>query len=135
MIDKKFLKTLTVLYAEDEDDLRESLSNIFSKVFKNLIVCVDGKDGVEQFEAYTKEQNKPIDLVISDISMPKMNGIDMIVKIRESKKNIPIVFTTAHNDPELLSAINDLSDSYYNLKPIDVSLLLESIKTIYKEET
>jgi CheY-like chemotaxis protein len=82
-----FTKTLKVLYVEDNTNSRESLLSLLGNFFDNIVIAKDGQDGLDKFN-----QDK-FDLVISDIRMPIMNGIDMCKNIREKnyKYNIPII--------------------------------------------
>ena len=127
MFNKEFLKTLTVLYVEDDENIRSSLSNILKKVFLEVIICTDGNEGIAQFTQYTQEKNNSIDLVISDINMPNKNGIEMVKEIREINQEIPIIFTTAHGESDYLMESIKLKVAYYALKPINTSELLDNI--------
>jgi len=129
MFNKEFLKTLTVLYVEDDDDIRSSLSNILSKVFKEVIVCDDGEEGITQFKHHTQENESKINLVISDINMPNKNGIEMVQEIRELNSDIPIMFTTAHGEADYLMKAIKLKIAYYALKPINTAELLDNISS------
>ncbi|MDC0932515.1 response regulator [Arcobacteraceae bacterium] len=127
MFNKEFLQTLTVLYVEDDESIRTSLSNILKKVFAEVIICDDGDNGIEQFKHYTQEKKSKIDLVISDINMPNKNGIEMVKEIRELDKDIPIIFTTAHGESDYLMESIKLKIAHYALKPINTSNLLDNI--------
>jgi PAS domain S-box-containing protein len=127
MFNKEFLRTLTVLYVEDDESIRTSLSNILKKVFAEVIICNDGDNGIEQFKHYIKEKSTKIDLVISDINMPNKNGIEMVHEIREIDQDIPIVFTTAHGESDYLMESIKLKIAHYALKPINTSDLLDNI--------
>ena len=127
MFNKEFLQTLTVLYVEDDDSIRTSLSNIFKKVFAEVIICNDGEEGINQFKYYTEEKNAKINLIVSDINMPNKNGIEMVQEIRELNQDIPIIFTTAHGESDYLLEAIKLKISYYALKPINTSELLDNI--------
>jgi len=127
MFNKEFLKTLTVLYVEDDDTVRSSLSNLLEKVFLNVIICKDGEEGLNQFKSLTQEQRTKIDVVVSDINMPIKNGIELAQEIRALDADIPIIFTTAHaKAKDLMEAIH-LKISYYALKPINTTELLDNI--------
>ncbi len=127
MFNKEFLKTLTVLYVEDDESIRTSLSNILKKVFAEVIICEDGDVGINQFKSYTQEKKTKINLIISDINMPNKNGIEMVQEIREINQDIPIIFTTAHGESDYLMEAIKLKISYYSLKPINTSELLDNI--------
>ena len=127
MFNKEFLKTLTVLYVEDDESIRTSLSNILKKIFAEVIICEDGDDGIEQFILHTQEKKSNIDVIISDINMPNKNGIEMIQEIRELDQDVPVIFTTAHGESEYLMEAINLKISYYALKPINTTELLDNI--------
>ncbi|MEA3513244.1 MAG: response regulator, partial [Campylobacterota bacterium] len=127
MFDKEFLKTLTIMYVEDDETIRNSLSTILVKIFGEVIICNDGNDGINQFNYYIDERKTKIDLIISDINMPNKNGIDMIKGIREHDEDIPVIFTTAHGEANYLMEAIKLKIAYYALKPINTTELLQNI--------
>jgi len=130
MINKEFLKTLRVLYAEDNIDISNSLSAVLKKVFKELIVCQDGQEGIDKFISYTVEQNKDIDLIISDMNMPNKNGLEMVEAVRDINNNVPIIFTTAHSESEFLLKAIELNVSRYVMKPVNMANLLGEVQNI-----
>lgn len=120
------LKQLSLLYVEDDNDTREASATILEDYVGKLIVAKNGKEALELLS-----QNS-IDLILTDILMPKMNGIEMIRKIREGKINpqIPIVITTAHTETQyLLDAIHLRVDGYI-LKPIVIGDLLDTLTKV-----
>ena len=127
MFDKEFLKTLTIMYVEDDESIRGSLSGIFKKIFGEVIICNDGNDGVNQFKYYTQERQSKIDAIVSDINMPNLNGIDMVKEIRELDEEVPVIFTTAHGESNYLMEAIKLKIAYYALKPINTTELLQNI--------
>jgi signal transduction histidine kinase len=125
-MNKELLEKLTVLYVEDEDDLRDTYIYAFDLVFFKTFFA---SNGLEAFEIY-KDNYDSIDIIISDIKMPKLDGIGMMKKIREINKDVPVIFTTAFSDSNyLLDAMKIKADDYI-LKPIDSMELLESVEKI-----
>ncbi|WP_368030553.1 diguanylate cyclase [Arcobacter sp. s6] len=122
-MNKEILKNISILYVEDESDVREFTSKLLSSLLKNVFTAENGQDGLELY----KENINTIDLIVTDINMPKMNGITMCEKIRELNKEIPIVVTSAHNDTSFLKKAIDVGVSTYAMKPIDLYQLIESI--------
>ena len=127
MFDKEFLKTLTIMYVEDDDSIRGSLSTILKKIFGEVIICNDGNDGINQFKYYTQERKAKIHTVISDINMPNMNGIEMVTEIRKLDEEVPVIFTTAHGESNYLMDAIKLRIAYYALKPINTTELLQNV--------
>jgi PAS domain S-box-containing protein len=126
MFNKEFLKTLTVLYAEDDASIRTSLSNILKKVFKEVVICEDGQEGIDNYKNYS--QSIEFDAIISDINMPNKNGLEMVKEIRELNSEIPVIMTTAHGEANYLMEAIKVNVSGYSLKPIDTKELLQTVQ-------
>ena len=120
----ELLKTLTILYIEDEISLQEDIYQNILPFVKKIFRASDGEEGLA---LYIKEKEE-IDLIISDILMPKMNGIEMIDAIRNIDLEIPVLYTTAFNDSDYMKKTIDQSIISYILKPIDIELLLKGIE-------
>jgi two-component system, NtrC family, sensor kinase len=123
MIDTKILKNITVLYAEDELIIQEGITETLNLFEINVICVKNGQEGLSIF----KSSDKKIDLILTDIKMPKLDGIGMIEKIREIDKDIPIIITTAHQETSFLMDSIELNISAYVLKPIDIYKLEASL--------
>ena len=115
---------LTILYVEDENDIRENTMRPLKRLCDELITASDGKEGLELYKKY-----KP-DIVISDINMPNMNGIEMSKAIKAINSEQPIVFTTAHSDSSYFMDAIEMQVDGYILKPIDYDLLKQKVHTI-----
>jgi diguanylate cyclase (GGDEF)-like protein len=115
------LKNITILYAEDEEALREITLNILKGFTKKQYIAKDGLEGLQLFEQYQDQ----IDLIITDVNMPNMNGLEMIKKIKAINPNIPIIVTTAFSNTEYLLEAIDIGVDKYILKPIDMKKLLQ----------
>jgi len=127
-MDKNVLKSLTVLYVEDDATIRNELSLLLSKFFKHVSTSNDGELGLNKY----KENQDSIDIIITDINMPNMNGIEMVKNIRKISAKIPVIFTTAYSDKEFLSEAIQLRVNDYITKPIDVRKLLGVLNSLGK---
>lgn len=119
-INKDLLSNITILYIEDEKMIRDEVSYFFSKYVKNFHTATNGQEGLELYN-----QIKP-DLIITDIQMPKMNGLDMIKEI--NNKKIPIIITTAFSDIDYFLKAIELNVSKFIIKPINLMELVKSIQ-------
>lgn len=119
----EILKSLNILYVEDEVTIREEMELNIKDFFNNFLMAEDGVDGVKKF------QESDVDIVITDIQMPKMNGLDMIEEIRKISSDIPIIITTAFTEVNYLKRSIDLNVDGYLAKPIKIMNLID---TIYK---
>ena len=118
----ELIKTLKVLYVEDEIILRDTTCNSLNSILKEVVVADNGKEGLEKFK------NDTFDLIITDLSMPVMSGTEMIMAIREINKEIPIIITTAYGSQNLeVQELAKVNMTDYVMKPVDVMKLVETI--------
>ncbi|MDD4506366.1 MAG: response regulator [Sulfurospirillaceae bacterium] len=121
---KNLAKNLSVLYVEDETDLRQSVANYLKKLFDTVTVCVDGLDGLEQYK-----KQKP-DIIISDILMPNMNGIEMLTMIKQLHPSQNIIITSAYTESEFFVDSIKLGVGSYIIKPINYDQMVEVLYTM-----
>ena len=108
------LKSVKLLFVEDEIGLVNIISDTLRKLKVDFITAENGQVALEKF----KEND--IDLIITDINMPVMNGLDLIKNIREElHSNIPIIIMSAHTEPEYIKSAEALGITDYLLKPFD----------------
>ncbi|WP_294960963.1 HD domain-containing phosphohydrolase [Sulfurimonas sp.] len=118
---------LSVLYVEDELELRQGISSFLNKIFTNIDTASNGLEGLEKYT------NKEYDIVITDIQMPKMNGLEMIKKIKEIKKQQEIIVVSAYTDSIYFTESISLGVTGYIIKPIDFPQILKMLdQSIYK---
>lgn len=122
-------KQLSILYIEDDEIMALKLKSILEKIFYEVIIAKNGQ------EAYTifNDAHK-IDLIISDINMPKMDGLQFLEKVREIDENIPFIFLTGRNESTKMLRAIELSITNYLLKPIDLDKLLLAIDKILEKK-
>ncbi len=113
-----YTQTLKLLYVEDNKEARESTQLILEEFFSSVVVAVNGEDGYEKF------QENDIDLIITDINMPKINGLEMIKKVREIDKEVSILVLSAYNESGFFMESIKLGVEGYLLKPIDMDQFL-----------
>ena len=97
MMNKSLLKNITILYAEDESSIQNGITESLNLFGIDVICAKNGEEGLSLF----KNSKNKIDLILTDIKMPKMDGLLMVQKIREVDEFIPVVITTAHQETEL----------------------------------
>lgn len=125
------LKNSTVLLAEDDKNLRESFAKVLSLYLGQIITAADGEDALSKYALYHP------DLIITDIKMPKMSGLEFIKHIRKQNSVIPIIVTSAYSDKDFLFESIKLSLIDYVVKPIresDLKRLLEVSAKVIEEK-
>ena len=116
---------MKILIVEDEDMIREGISDYLTDCGYETIQAADGLDALEQFS------NHQVALVLLDIQMPKLNGLEVLSEIRKSSQ-VPVLMLTAFQDEEYkMSAFAALADGYLE-KPFSLSLLKVRVDAIFK---
>jgi len=115
---------LKILYVEDEPKLRERIHIVLKMRFEQVFAAANGKEGLEVFS-----RERP-DIIVSDIKMPGMDGLEMAVRIRELAPETPIVLTTAFTETAYLLKAIELGVCAYVRKPLDCRQLVEAITRI-----
>jgi len=121
-LDKKIFKKLSILYVEDEESTREEIAFFLQKMCGNVSCAANGEEGLRLFREQT------FDMIITDIQMPVMNGLDMSKEIRKIDPKIPIAVTTAFSDSEFLVKSIECGIDKYILKPVDMMEMLTVIQ-------
>ncbi len=114
-------RDLRILCVEDEQGVRKHIVNTLAYYFKNVYEASNGKEGLSIYY-----ENKP-DIILCDIQMPVMDGIEMIKLIRKEDITTPIVLLTAHNSEEYLIELINLHIQHFILKPINTQKLEEAL--------
>ena len=122
----KNFKELTLLLVEDEDSIRESMQEVFSGVFQKVISASNGDEGLKKFKKFSP------DIVIADIMMPIMDGLEMSKQIKEVSKNTPVIILSAYSEKERLLKAIDVGIDKYVIKPIDMDELFIVLEQIVK---
>jgi len=120
-------KDITILYVEDEEDVQENTKRPLIYLCDRILLAKDGAEGLELYKKHVP------DIVVSDINMPIMNGIEMAKKIKQINQEQYIVFTTAHNESSYFIEAIEMQVDGYILKPIDYDILEEKIKKIKQQ--
>jgi len=123
------LQTMNVLYVEDELSARDEIAYFLESKVKKLYLAENGQEGLDIFQKNTEI----IDIVISDIQMPIMNGLEMASAIKKINLETPIVITSAFNDNEYLFKAIETGISHYIPKPVDLMQLVTKVAKIAQE--
>ena len=115
---------VTLLYVEDEEITRDTVCTMLARRFPELVIhsAADGVSGLKLFTELLP------DLVITDVKMPGMNGIEMARRILEGGSAVPIIVTSAHSDREYLIDSIEIGITRYVMKPIDSAKLFRALE-------
>jgi len=117
---------ISILYVEDEPNIREMLAKFLTRFCSQIYTAADGKEALKLYEEYAP------DIVISDIRMPVMNGLEMAKEIKKLNPKQLIMFISAHSESDFLFDAIELHIDAYLTKPVDLSLLADEIDKLKK---
>ncbi len=121
------LQNLSILLVDDEMQIRRLLSRFLKKLCGEVLSAKNGKEALELFE------RRPVDIVITDIRMPAMNGIELLKAIKASDPEQTVILFSGSNDYDfLIEAINLGADRFFN-KPLDFDKLRSGLENIAKK--
>ena len=124
---KDIAKNLKILYVEDDEDLRQRTVKFFFKFFRHVDSAEDGREGIELYKKHYQKTNKYYDIVISDIYMPNVNGIEMSKVILKMHKEQKIIIASASDEKKYLLDIIDLGIESFIKKPFTSKRMVESL--------
>lgn len=120
------MKNLKILYIDDEEFIRKSAVMYLKFYYENVYEACNGIDGFKKYE-----EIKP-DIIITDIKMPKLNGLDMVKKIREKDLKTKIIIATAFLETSYLLEAVELGLVKYLIKPITEDKLLPILDSCFE---
>ncbi len=121
---KESAQDLRVLYVEDDPDVQQGIAQILKKFFAFVDVASDGAEGLQKYT------DGGFDLVLTDVSMPIMNGVEMSTKIKGVDYNQNIIVISAHNEGEYLIEFINIGIDAFLLKPIQTDMLIKTLGKI-----
>lgn len=125
------LQPYTLLYVEDNVGLNEHATTFFKKLFAQVYSAYDGEEGLALFTRHRPQ------ILITDISMPKMDGLTMAKAIAKMDPEVKIIITTAHDNVEYLHQSIQMGVFDFLLKPLQIEALTETLlrcADVLKEE-
>lgn len=121
------LKDLVLLFVEDEDNIRKSMQDAIGDKFNKVIMAQNGDEGLKKFKKYNPN------IVVSDITMPIMDGLSMAQEIKSISKDTPIIILSAYSDKDKLITAIDVGIDKYLIKPIDMEEFLKAVSHLAQE--
>lgn len=118
-----------ILCIEDEELAANKIVKILSKTYKEIILAKNGEEALDIYKNSYLENN-PIDIVISDINMPKMNGIEFLERVREFDDSLPFIYVSANLNLETLLQLVKLDIINFIQKPVDIEELIKSVDKV-----
>ncbi len=121
----KKLKSLKLLFVEDEEDLMEIITDTLNKLEANFLSARNGEEALAVIE-----KNSDIDLIITDLNMPVMNGFAMAKELLKKGNKIPIIVMSAHTETDYIENARELGIENYLLKPFDFIKFIDLVTSM-----
>lgn len=120
------LEDLTVLYAEDEKGIQDTVKDVLELYVDNVITANDGVEALELYNMYNPS------ILLLDICMPKKDGLEILKEIRQKDIKTPVIIMTAHTEKEYLMSAVELYITKYLVKPFDKNSLVDALNACLK---
>jgi len=136
---KKYSSNLKVLYVEDNKEFVEYVREILENFFSLVDIAVNGEDGLNKYIDYFNINDNYYDMVITDICMPRINGLELTKKIYKLNSNQPIIVISAHDESKYLLEFISIGIEHFIVKPFNldeiVNVLYNSLVKINNTNT
>jgi two-component system chemotaxis response regulator CheY len=119
-----------VMVVDDSRTVRQMVGAVLAHAGYDVVEAVDGIDGADKVE-----QTPDLAMVICDINMPRMNGLDMLDAVKKDGKNalLPVIMLTTEGKPHLISRAKEAGAKGWIVKPFKPELLLSAVKKLVGE--
>lgn len=119
------LRQLKILFVEDEEDLLSIISDALTKLQANFVTATNGVKALEVIDA-----NSDIDLIVTDINMPHMNGLELLKELSDKGMKIPVIIMSAHTETEYINKAKEYGVTEYLLKPFDFIKFIDLVASL-----
>ncbi|NOX16247.1 MAG: response regulator transcription factor [Epsilonproteobacteria bacterium] len=117
-------KNFNVLFVEDDLSFLKETKMVFQELFYSVDSAIDGEEGLKKYKTFLDLKKTSYDIVITDISMPSMDGIELTKEIYKINKNQSIIIISAHDESKYLLELINIGIEQFLIKPIDFDILL-----------
>ncbi|WP_320033954.1 response regulator transcription factor [Campylobacterota bacterium DY0563] len=130
---EKYAKDIKVLFVEDDENIIKETSELLGLIFNHVDIARDGKEGIEKYLLFRQENDSYYDLVITDIKMPNMDGIEMSKLIYKENKEQLLIVLSAHSETKYLLELVNIGISHFITKPLIYDSFVHVLYTKLKE--
>jgi len=122
------MRNKTILFVDDSTSIRTLVRMILKEAGYHVLISEDGQDALQHFNG------KTIDLLITDLHMPRMNGLELIKEVRKipGYRFIPILFLTTETKPEMKKEAKAAGATGWITKPFDQEIFIKTINKVIR---
>jgi DNA-binding response OmpR family regulator len=121
----KLTKNFHILYVEDDEQYRKNTYEILEHFFTRIDTASNGKEAYHQYLEFFKTSQKYYDMVLTDVTMPELNGLELTKKIYQQNEKQMIIVISAYDSPEYLLEFVNIGIEYFLVKPFELEKLFE----------
>ncbi|MEA3289281.1 MAG: EAL domain-containing protein [Campylobacterota bacterium] len=133
-----YTKSLNIIYCEDDNDVLYELSEVFSRFFNLVHLASNGQEALKRCKEYYSQNGEYYDIVVTDISMPHMDGISLSKEIKKINPYQNILVISAYNDSDKITQLLNMGIDHFLHKPINlentIDILHKLSKKVYNEK-
>lgn len=126
-------KGLSILFAEDHDDLRDNTREILKTFFGQVHSATNGEEAIKKYKEFYTKESKYYDIILSDIQMPRVNGVELVESIYNINPDQIVIIVSAYDDTKYLLPLINLGIEQFIKKPIDYQDLLKVLLNASKK--
>lgn len=130
---EEYTENMHVLFVEDDEFIRKETTELLSDIFPNVDTAENGEEGLSLYKEFYNKNSRYYDLIVTDIKMPKMNGIDLTKNIYQINEEQPVIVLSAHSDSEYLMELVNIGIAQFITKPIEINNFVHVIFNISKD--
>ena len=124
----KILASLTILLVEDDGEARKLMQELLQGEFAKVIIAQNGDEGLKKFKKFNP------DMVVTDIAMPILGGLEMAQEVKKISKDTPVIALSAFSEKERLLKAIDIGIDKYVLKPVDMDEFLPALEKLAQDK-
>jgi len=118
---------LEILYIEDDIHFMKETVDAFEDIFAKVDIAIDGERGLLTYNEYYEKNKRYYDIVITDINMPNLDGIELIQKIYKQNESQPIIVISAYNNSDTLLKLVNIGIEQFLMKPLEYDKVLNTL--------
>lgn len=130
---EEYCQDISILFVEDDESIKKETTELLKEIFTCVDIASDGEEGLQKYKEYFNINEKHYDIVLSDIKMPKIDGLELTKLLYKENPDQKIIVLSAYSDTKYLLEFVNIGISHFLVKPLDYDEFITVIFNITKE--